>query len=108
MRDILVSTGDPDADAYLRIVRTILPMQRSLDDALAAIKAGRPEQSIPYGEPFPSYEDAAWVAICAEKDIEETWDKAHSHYTIATSKNPKAATLADDEAVAMFEEYNAR
>ncbi|MEU7911403.1 hypothetical protein [Microbispora bryophytorum] len=108
MRDVLVSTGNPDADAYLRIVRTILPMQVALDHATAAVENGRPEQSIPYGEPYPTYEHAALVVLRAPDAMDAAWEKAHSRYTIAKIKAPKAAELADSEAVALFEEYHAK
>ncbi|MEU1880906.1 hypothetical protein ABZ470_26665 [Streptosporangium sp. NPDC020072] len=104
IRDVLVATGDRDADAYLRIVRTILPMQRALDQSRAALENGQPQQSVLYGDP-PSYEEAGFVAAQAEEDMEVTWAAAHEHFKLAAARNRVAADRADAEATLMFEEY---
>ncbi|WP_424533721.1 hypothetical protein ACOZ38_25630 [Sphaerisporangium viridialbum] len=104
-RDILVATGNHEADNYLQIARTILPMQRALDLAVAAIEAGQPDQSVPYDG---TYEAAIVVKEQAESDIEAAWDKAHPHFRTAQAVAPQAAEQADSEIEAMFNDYFAR
>jgi hypothetical protein len=98
IRDRLVATGCPDADAYLRLCARIAVMQKAADRARDAVDGGRPRAPVMYGGWYAPAED---VLAKAHADLDAAWARAHAHLRAA---RPDAAAAADAEACALFEE----
>lgn len=100
MLDKLVATGDPDADAYLRIARDIHVLTVALAKATGLLEAGHPQgvvmwpPSIDVLNPV-GYEDANYVVACASDLMEEAWGRASRHYRSALARDERTADLAD-------------
>ncbi|MER6176670.1 hypothetical protein [Streptosporangium sp. NPDC001681] len=101
-RDVLLATPSLDANAYLRICRTMLHVQRAKDDANAALDDNAPNRSVWYSG---HYEAASVVEAQAERDMDAKWEVALLHYRVASKQNQAVAERADTEVETMFEEY---
>ncbi|GAA4600393.1 hypothetical protein GCM10023194_81500 [Planotetraspora phitsanulokensis] len=99
MIDELVSTGDGEADAYLRICKTILIAQAVKDRATRVVEDGDPGRAMLY---LGEYGDAVDLVEQTEVDMHAAWDVAHRHYRIALDRNPAAAEMADSWVEAAF------
>ncbi|MEU4224329.1 hypothetical protein AB0F17_08550 [Nonomuraea sp. NPDC026600] len=100
MTDKLVATGDPDADAYLRIARDIHVWTVALGKATDLVDDGRPQSSMPWPPAADDrnplgYENVADVVACAPALIDETWERAHQHYLSVRARDERIAELAD-------------
>ncbi|TMR90502.1 hypothetical protein [Nonomuraea basaltis] len=115
--DKLVATGNPDLDAYLRMSRAVLPLQRGLDDAEKRLASGAWDRSVwwaPKWDPYEErsgrlpYEDAEVIAAIAPGLIEEAMDAAEVPYKAGAAASPRIAEIAADQIVAMWESYDPR